>query len=409
MNDRISLTLVLFILSNIFARVFGQGCSTTDGNYYYAAEIELSSANETASNCSYSERTSIGRFLDATFDSVVTTGPYIGTLTLDTDVCDTPLPKVFKCCSWDYKNCGTSSWCSSMENNCEGSCGGAYINPNETTKCKALWSSCTSNSECCGNSECFLHDSGWLGCEPFFHGLAPVVKEAGCCSWDLKTCSKSSYCNFNSARCITSCSGFFINETTSMSKCLPRYTKCNSTKDCCEFAICGTLKEGYRQCNIPSTFSIHRSLRSGSQYHHENSLLNVQDQNEPKIYSDGSRPLDEDVHRELAIVKSLGWVYKGSGRCRLCSNDNNDGRELREIEGLSEEGLQSTERKLAGNLFTTVEDGLKHSLDDYLTSALLKMYASNLSSCLYGVNARVRVQISQAIAPVKVCNSSTPV
>ena len=415
MKERNFLTIILIVFSNILGRVVGQGCSTTDGNYYYVAEIELSSANETSSNCSYSERTSIGRFLDASFDSVVTAGSLIGKMTLDTDVCETPLPKVYKCCSWDYKNCGTSSWCNSMEHNCEGSCGGVYINPNETTKCKGLWSSCTSNGECCGNSDCFLHSTGWQGCEPLFHGLTTVVKDVGCCSYDLKTCSKSSYCNLNSARCTTSCGGFFINLNTSMSTCLPRYTRCNSTKDCCEFAVCGTVKEGYKQCNIPSTFSARRGLRSGSQDYHKDSLLDVHDQNEPETNSHDAYQLDKHFDRELIILKPLSWVYKGSGRCKLCPNDNNDGRDLRAIEGLklveelSDNALLSTRRNLAGNLFTTVEDELKHNLDDYLTSALLKMYGSDPASCLNGVKARVRVQISQALAPVKVCNTSTPV
>ena len=107
-------------------------CTSSTNKYYYTAEIELFSPSQLS--CSSTEQASIGRFLDAAFDTVGTAGVYQGPIDLKTDLCSSTYPKVYKCCSWDFKTCGSNQWCSSIESNCEGSCAGAYINPQETTQ-----------------------------------------------------------------------------------------------------------------------------------------------------------------------------------------------------------------------------------------------------------------------------------
>ena len=167
-------------------------CTSSTNKYYYTAEIELFSPSQLS--CPSTEQASIGRFLDAAFDTVGTAGVYQGPIDLKTDLCSSTYPKVYKCCSWDFKTCGSNQWCSSIESNCEGSCAGAYINPQETTQCKALWTACSTDSECCGSSECFIHEDGWKGCEPYFHGLKPGYHEPGwCCSNDFKNCKTDYY------------------------------------------------------------------------------------------------------------------------------------------------------------------------------------------------------------------------
>ena len=404
--------LLLLILSSLAAiSVTGQ-CTSVDGKYYYEAEIEIMSKTSSIS-CSLTEQTAIGAYLDSAFDTVATAGAYIGPLDMQAKVCTKPAPQVSKCCSWDFKNCGTDTWCNSMDNNCEGSCGGAYINPLEMTQCKALWSSCSTTSECCGKAECFVHEDGWKGCEPIGSGLKVGVKEAGCCSNDLKFCTKNTWCDFRALTCVK-CNGFFIKETAATSTCKARYTSCSSSTECCTGAVCGTLN-GFKHCNIPSTFPIRRGLGSGSYNTEEVALENLKKEGAltiperesgmPEEFND----IDLDYeHRRAALTvsPSTGWVYRAYGTCRLCNPDNKDRRRVEfNEEDFYEDSVDSfqSNRMLLRNSFTTVENDLKQTLDTFLTTGLQSKYGNNSTSCLYQKNAEVYVQISQGIVPVVLC------
>ena len=390
--------LFIPLLSSILARAAAT-CLTTDGHYYYQAYITVSTS--TPVTCTAAEQTAIGSFLKKSFDQVAAAGAYVGPLNLNTSVCQTPVlqpPKM--CCSWDYKTCGSPGWCDALTSNCEGNCQGTYINPLLTTKCLALWQPCSVDSDCCGYAKCFTHVDGWKGCEPFDTTLTPGIKEPGCCSYDMKTCSGSTFCDLNSKNCVSSCSGNFINNTNlASSTCLPRYSACHYNTDCCSGMICNATTN---QCNLHAR----RMLRKGSQedtrgnYH--GSSVDVRAQHEPpvKVLANAEQEVsydqrDDVYHRNLLPTTVI--LYKGSGTCRLCTPDNTDRRHLQLPETSS-----GGERRL-GTAFTSVESTLKLSLYSYLTSALAKNYTSNPSSCYYRVNATVNTQLTQTPYPVTSC------
>ena len=395
---------LFLILSSVAAKLVAGNCTSVDGKYYYEADIEIQSMISTIS-CSTTEQATIGAFLDAAFDTVATAGAYIGPLDMQAKVCTQPVPKVAKCCSWDYKNCGSDVWCNSENNNCEGACGGAYINPLETTQCKSLWNSCSTSSECCGKAECFVHEDGWKGCEPLGSGLKVGIKEVGCCSTDLKYCTKNTWCDFRALNC-AKCNGFFIKETTATTTCKARYTTCGSSSECCPGTVCGTLR-GFKHCNIPSTFPIRRGLGSGSNSAKEFLLESLEEEGALTIPEHKSsipeefNAIDLDYEHQrslLTVAPTSGWVYRAYGGCRLCNPDNKDRRQLEfDREDFLEESVASigTSRMLLRNSFTSVENDLKQSLDPFLTKGLQDKYGNDPTSCLYQKNVQVNVQISQ--------------
>ena len=58
------------------------------------------------------------------------------------------------CCSWNLYNCGVDTYCNMSEDNCQGSCGGAWVSKSsEAMSCLAKWSECTNKEDaCCGGS-----------------------------------------------------------------------------------------------------------------------------------------------------------------------------------------------------------------------------------------------------------------
>jgi hypothetical protein len=60
------------------------------------------------------------------------------------------------CCSWNLYNCGVVSFCNLNKNNCQGSCGGAWMaKTSEALTCLAKWEDCTKKENaCCEGSSC---------------------------------------------------------------------------------------------------------------------------------------------------------------------------------------------------------------------------------------------------------------
>ena len=58
---------------------------------------------------------------------------------------------------------GNNTWCDASETRCEQECKGFFINPSERGKCQALWTSCTTSSQCCSPGQCIFRD-GWQHC-----------------------------------------------------------------------------------------------------------------------------------------------------------------------------------------------------------------------------------------------------
>lgn len=60
------------------------------------------------------------------------------------------------CCSWNLYNCGVDGFCNLNEDNCQGSCGGAWVQKNsEAMECLAKWEDCTNKEyACCSGSSC---------------------------------------------------------------------------------------------------------------------------------------------------------------------------------------------------------------------------------------------------------------
>jgi len=76
-------------------------------------------------------------------------------------------PTVLSCCSFDYKFCGSNTFCNSSTQNC-GRCNGLWIEDSPKT-CIALWVECGGSSdECCGPAHCVdtSGDGSYLQCQP---------------------------------------------------------------------------------------------------------------------------------------------------------------------------------------------------------------------------------------------------
>jgi len=75
------------------------------------------------------------------------------------------------CCSWGGNECGESQYCDASQDNCEGSCGGSWINPN-----------------------------------------APTPAPSGCCSWNQVSCEQldNTWCQQES-NCVGGCNGYWLN------------------------------------------------------------------------------------------------------------------------------------------------------------------------------------------------------
>merc|ERR1711862_187174 len=59
------------------------------------------------------------------------------------------------CCTWDFFHCGVDSWCNENTINCQGGCGGVWIERGNEDKCLTKYEECTIDSdECCGNFTC---------------------------------------------------------------------------------------------------------------------------------------------------------------------------------------------------------------------------------------------------------------
>ena len=433
------LLLLPVVLSTIIATSSAAVCTPIDGKYYYNVEINVSS--ESANTCSAQEQIAIGTFLDKSFDSVVNAGVYAGPVDLQTGVCQLPQPYVQKCCSWNNKYCGSDAWCDAATSNCEGACQGSYIDPLATTTCLALWTTCSSSSQCCGNNvECFVHVDGWKGCERIGSGLIPGVKEPGCCSNDARTCSTTAneWCDFRAQNC-KACGGTFIAGTpatpppTSATQTLPptpapkspptpaptpaptrpptlspvrvcksQYTSCYSSTECCS-GYCGRKFMSYSTQCLPRFRRAGRNLESDN--NNNNNVEDLVQQHMPQSQTEldaqlqservSSIPLDDIVNRQLVVKKNV-YLFKGTGVCRLCTPDNNDRRDLQGI---------SNDRKLVLSDFALIENDLKKSLDIFLTDELTKTFANDPTSCLYGATAlQVSVQLSQATSlPTTTC------
>merc|ERR1712157_109113 len=76
-------------------------------------------------------------------------------------------PTVSSCCSFNYKFCGSNTFCNSSTQNC-GRCNGLWIEDSPKT-CIALWVECGGSSdECCGPAHCVdtSGDGSYLQCQP---------------------------------------------------------------------------------------------------------------------------------------------------------------------------------------------------------------------------------------------------
>merc|ERR1719145_4082 len=76
-------------------------------------------------------------------------------------------PTVLSCCSFDYKFCGSNTFCNSSTQSC-GRCNGLWIEDSPKS-CVALWVECGGSSdECCGPAHCVdtSGDGSYQQCQP---------------------------------------------------------------------------------------------------------------------------------------------------------------------------------------------------------------------------------------------------
>uniref|UniRef100_A0A7S1UQB1 LNR domain-containing protein n=1 Tax=Grammatophora oceanica TaxID=210454 RepID=A0A7S1UQB1_9STRA len=92
----------------------------------------------------------------------------------------TPEPVVVPegCCSFNARDCYDDEWCNYSPDNCINGCEGYFIGEGYNKLCAATWEDCTSDSDCCGQSEYGVgcQDYGtWNGCNQY--GVTRMLEE----------------------------------------------------------------------------------------------------------------------------------------------------------------------------------------------------------------------------------------
>jgi hypothetical protein len=162
------------------------------------------------------------------------------------------------CCTWDFKECSTDSWCKESQENCESDCEGFWRNVDILKDCVLARWQYTEDGEACCDEMTIVQFEDYTGCgfvgrdgdSPY--NVTPVVDGAtsACCTWNMKECSTEPYCNENKNNCQADCEGFYLDISQQNASCVPRGDYSDNASNCCTSLVLVHFDD-YIGCGLP--------------------------------------------------------------------------------------------------------------------------------------------------------------